>query len=74
MDDLFAEIRIYLAFHNDRLRRAPVRRGSSRALWDYSGQQVYCKVCGRPITSGEGLFDVEKLRADRACADHYVPF
>lgn len=76
MDDLFAAIAAYLRERNSRLtaERAPVERVWSGSLRAYTGQAVYCRICGRPITSGEGLFDVEKLRADRACVDHYIPF
>lgn len=33
-----------------------------------------CRICGKPIIADEGPFRVEKLLADRACADHYLTF
>lgn len=76
MDELFAAIAAYLRERNSRLTadRAPVERVWTGTLRTYGGMQVYCRHCGRPITSGEGLFEVEKLREDRSCAEHYIPF
>ena len=79
MDEIFAAIAAYLRERNPRLtvERAPVERvwrDSLRPWRPSAGPMVYCRCCGRAILSGEGLFDLEKLREDRACAEHYIPF
>lgn len=77
MDDLLVTIADYLRYHNARLR--PARSAVAEIAWRRAvlrqgGRQVYCRWCGKAITSGEGLFDLEKLREDRVCAEHYIPF
>jgi len=34
----------------------------------------HCRYCGKAITVGDDAFDVEQLRAARACVDHFAPF
>ena len=76
MDDLFAAITAFLREHNSRVPvdRAPIERVWTGALRRYGGLPVYCRYCGRPILGGDGLFELEELREDRACAEHHVPF
>lgn len=80
MDDLFAAIAAHLRRHNRRLLTPcppPVPLAGKEAIiagiWGDARPQVYCRYCGRPIWSGEGLFEVDKLWEDRSCVDHYVP-
>ena len=74
MDDLFAVIAAHLRRHNRRPGRAPIERVWTGTLRRHGGPPVYCRHCGRPILSGDGLFELEELREDRSCADHYIPF
>jgi hypothetical protein len=74
VDDLFAAIAAYLRYHNSLVREQQREQARRKALRGYRTHLVYCRHCGRPITSGEGLFAVEQLREDRACVDHYMPF
>lgn len=74
MDELHAAIAAHLRRTNRRLERAPIGHVWEEALRSLAGRQVYCRWCGKPITGGEGLFALEKLREDRSCVDHYIPF
>jgi hypothetical protein len=74
MDELHAAIAAHLRRHNRRLGRAPIDRVWREALRTYGVRAVHCQVCGKAITSGEGLFALERLREARRCADHYIPY
>ena len=73
MDDLFAAIADHLRRHNRR-RPDPIERVWTGTLRAHGGRRVYCRVCGRPITSGEGLFALERLLRDRTCVHCFIPF
>ncbi len=34
----------------------------------------HCRYCGKAITAGDDAFDVEQMRAARACVNHFAPF
>lgn len=44
------------------------------AIWHERVGVPYCRYCGKPITEGDDAFDVEQMRAARACVDHFAPF
>ena len=44
------------------------------AIWYERAGVPHCRYCGKPITEGDDAFDVEQMRAARACVDHYAPF
>jgi len=67
VDDLHAAIAAYLRRHNPHLLTPsppPV------SLLDVPR----CRYCGKPIAQGNDAFDVEQMRAARACVDHFAPF
>jgi hypothetical protein len=74
VDDLFAAIAAHLRRHNQRLGQPLVERVWPEAVQAYGGQVLHCRRCGAAIEDGGGLFDVEKLRAERACHMCYAPF
>ncbi len=44
------------------------------AIWRDRVGVPCCRYCGKPITESDDAFDVEQMRAARACVDHYAPF
>ena len=66
-NDLHAAIAAYLRKHNPRVITPcppPV------PLLDVPR----CRYCGKPITTGDDAFNVEQMRAARACVDHFASF
>ncbi len=74
MDELHAAI----AAHLRAQRRQPAATGEREAailnIWYERAGVLHCRYCGKPITAGDDAFDVEQMRAARACVDHYAPF
>ncbi len=72
------EARSCAASHRERLRlEALAERGALLYQSWHRAAAVppRCRKCGRVISDGGALgYDVEELRAERACADCYTPF
>ena len=43
-------------------------------LWRERAGVPHCRYCGKPIIEGDDAFDVEQMRAARACVNHFAPF
>jgi hypothetical protein len=69
VEELHAAIAAYL--DRQRLRE---RESRILAIWRERCAVPRCRYCGKPITEGDEAFDVEQMRAARACVDHYAPF
>jgi len=70
VDELHAVIAEYLR----QQRRLAVSEAALLAIWYERCGVPYCRYCGKAITEGDDAFDVEQMRAARACVDHFAPF
>ena len=43
-------------------------------IWLARCDVPHCRYCGKAITAGDDAFDVEQMRAARACVNHFAPF
>ncbi len=73
-DELHASIDAHL--RRQRQVRAMLRRHEEHilGLWRERVDVPHCRYCGKPIIAGDDVFDVETMRAARACVDHFAPF
>ena len=70
MDELHAVIVEYLR----QQRRSTASEAGILGIWRARCAVPHCRYCGKAITQGDDAFDVEQMRAARACVDHYAPF
>jgi len=74
VDELHAAIAAHLRAQRRQLAATGERDERILALWRERCAVPHCRYCGKPITVGDDAFDVEQLRAARACVDHFAPF
>jgi len=70
MDELHAVIVEYLR----QQRRLTSSEAGILGIWRERYAVPHCRYCGKPITEGDDAFDVERMRAARACVNHFAPF
>jgi len=73
-EDLHAAIAAHLRAQRPHLAETGERDERILALWYERRGVPHCRYCGKPIIAGDDAFDVEQMRAARACVDHYAPF
>lgn len=73
MDELHAAIAAHLRLHRQFVPD-PARDERILAIWHERAGVPRCRYCGKAITAGDDAFDVEQMRAARACIDHFAPF
>ncbi len=74
MDELHAAIAAHLRAQRRQLAETGAREAAILGIWRDRVGVPCCRYCGKPITAGDDAFDVEQMRAARACVDHYAPF
>lgn len=74
MDDLHAAIAAHLRARRRQAAEPHQRDDRILARWYERCETPRCRYCGKPITEGDDLWDVEYRRQARACADHYALF
>ena len=74
MDDLHAAIVAHLRAQRRQLAETGAREAAILASWYERAGVPHCRYCGKPITAGDDAFDVEQMRAARACVNHFAPF
>ncbi len=74
MDELHAAIAAYLhrAARVQSLKRR--HEAAIMAIWYERAAVPHCRYCGKPIIEGDDAFDVEQMRAARACVNHLAAF
>ncbi len=74
MDALHASIATHLRAQRRQFAETGERESAILAIWRERARVPHCRYCGKAITAGDDAFDVEQMRAARACVDHYAPF
>jgi hypothetical protein len=74
VDELHASIAAYLRAQRRQPAETGERESAILGIWRERCAVPCCRYCGKPITAGDDAFDVEQMRAARACVDHYAPF
>ncbi len=77
MDELHASIATYLRAQRRQLVETgdrDEREAAILGIWRERCAVPRCRYCGKPITAGDDAFDVEQMRAARACVNHFAPF
>ncbi len=74
MEELHAAIVAHLRAQRRQLAETGERESAILGIWRERCAVPRCRYCGKPITAGDDAFDVEQMRAARACVDHYAPF
>jgi len=74
MEELHAAIADHLRAQRPQLAETGEREAAILDLWRERCAVPRCRYCGKPITAGDDAFDVEQMRAARACVNHFAPF
>ncbi len=74
MEELHATIAAHLRAQRRQFAETGEREAAILDIWRERAGMPHCRYCGKPITAGDDAFDVEQMRAARACVDHYAPF
>ena len=74
MDELHAAIAAHLRAQRRQLAETDEREAAILGIWRERCAVPRCRYCGKAITEGDDAFDVEQMRAARACVNHFAPF
>lgn len=74
MEELHAAIAAHLRAQRRQLAETGERDEQILAIWYERAGVPHCRYCGKAIVAGDDAFDVETMRAARACVDHFAPF